>query len=518
MSHSTAEARAPALGAAAAARTSPWPLVLTALAFLFLWLEVIHQLGSEWSLNPQYSYGWTVPFLAAYLFYQRWRRRPAPAPVRLLGLTMAFVLLAAAILFPARLIAVANPDWRLLSWTMTLAAVAISLGAIQLAGGFSWLRHFAFPVLFFLVAVPWPAQLEQIVVQTLMRADSAITIGILNFIGTLAVQHGNVIELSTGQVGIDDACTGVRSLQATFMVALFLGAFYRLTPLRRILLVVAGLLLAFVCNIGRTFLLCEIAANEGIAAIHRWHDPAGFTILGICLFVLWGMSLWLQPKQLPNERLVAAPFRVRRIGWALTLLAWLCFTEFAAFVWYAPQSEAAAPSWVINWPTHKPAYKSVEVPAAAQELLRYNDGGAATWRSADGLVWMIYSFHWLPGRTAALFVKNHRPDICLPASGLTMQQASAVSFMQINDLLLPIRAYRFDDNGQPLHILYCYADGRSAALTEDWTARGRLRLAWQGQRERGARMLELAVWGYENDAEARAALQQGLAEIVHTKL
>jgi hypothetical protein len=31
-------------------------------------------------------------------------------------------------------------------------------------------------------------------------------------------------------------------------------------------------------------------------------------------------------------------------------------------------------------------------------------------------------------------------------------------------------------------------------------------------------MLELAVWGYENDAAARAALQQALAEIVHTKL
>ena len=90
-----------------------------------------------------------------------------------------------------------------------------------------------------------------------------------------------MIELSTGQVGIDDACTGVRSLQATFMVALFLGAFYRMTPWRRVLLVVAGACLAFVCNIGRTFLLCEVAANDGIAAISRWHDPAGFTILGM---------------------------------------------------------------------------------------------------------------------------------------------------------------------------------------------------------------------------------------------
>ena len=53
-----------------------WPLALVAIAFLLLWLEIIVQLQSEWSLNPQYGYGWTVPFLAGWLFYQRWIRRP----------------------------------------------------------------------------------------------------------------------------------------------------------------------------------------------------------------------------------------------------------------------------------------------------------------------------------------------------------------------------------------------------------------------------------------------------------
>ncbi len=211
------------------------------------------------------------------------------------GLTISIALFAAAILLPVRLIAVANPDWRLISWTMSLVAVVISLCALHLAGGAPWSRHFAFPILFFLVATPWPMQLEQLVVQFLMRADTAITIRILNLIGTLAVQHGNVIELSTGRVGIDDACTGVRSLQATLMVALFLGEFYRMRFWRRALLVVAGGAIAFVCNIGRTFLLCEVAANSGVAAIHRWHDPAGFTILVICLFALWGLSMWLKP-------------------------------------------------------------------------------------------------------------------------------------------------------------------------------------------------------------------------------
>jgi exosortase len=522
MSHSVAEAPAP--DAPAAGMMFGWRVVIAAIAFLFLWLELIFQLQSEWSLNPQYSYGWAVPFLALWLFYRRWIRRPAPDAPRHPGLTISLALLAAAVLLPARLIAVANPDWRLISWTISLVAVVISLCALHLAGGTPWSRHFAFPVLFSLVATPWPMQLEQLVVQSLMRADTAITIQMLNAIGTLALRHGNVIELSTGPVGIDDACTGVRSLQATFMVALFLGEFYRMRLSRRVLLVVAGAAMAFVCNIVRTFFLCEVAANSGIAAIRRWHDPAGFTILVVCLFALWGLSLWLRPVPVEDS----ARRQRRRAGstfqgfwWLSALVIWILLIEVAVAAWYAPAAEQKVRSapWTVAWPTGERDYRSEPISATVETLLRYNEGGAATWRSADDRRWIMYSFRWLPGRTAALFIRNHRPEICLPASGLTMKEASAVHLVTVNGISLPIRFYRFAESGRPLHIFYCYWDGRSsyandAAAAEDWTARGRLHAAWQGKRELGARMVELVVWGNENDVEARAALERELGKIV----
>src|SRR4029078_10432291 len=104
---------------------------------------------------------------------------------------------------------------------------------------------FAFPILFFFVAVPWPSQIEQPLIQGLMRADAAINVEILNLIGMPAVQMGNLIEVGSGVVGIDEACTGIRSLQATLMVALFLGEFYDLSSIRRIILVLVGLGIAF---------------------------------------------------------------------------------------------------------------------------------------------------------------------------------------------------------------------------------------------------------------------------------
>jgi len=174
----------------------------------------------------------------------------------------------------------------------------------------------------------------------------------------------------------------------------------------------------------------------------------------------------------------------------------------------------------VNWPTSESDYKSVSVPIEAQNLLRYNEGGAGTWRENDGRPWMMYFFRWFPGRTAALFVKIHRPDVCLPASGMTLSRDAGLRLITVNGASLPIRSYRFYDRGTPLHVFYCYSDGRSsyenaaAAEREDWTVRGRLRTAWQGRRDVGAQMLEIVVWGYEDDRDAEEALQRELTKII----
>jgi exosortase/archaeosortase family protein len=112
--------------------------------------------------------------------------------------------------------------------------------------------------------------------------------------------HGNVIEVATGMVGIDEACSGIRSFQATLMISLFFGELYALSAVRRALLVLAGFALSFLFNLARTTLLTWVAAKKGVAAIATWHDPAGVTILVACFFCLWGMGVWLRGKR-PRE-------------------------------------------------------------------------------------------------------------------------------------------------------------------------------------------------------------------------
>ena len=145
----------PTTAAWPATKSSTWPFVITIVGFGLLWLETINHLKGEWSFNPQYAYGWSVPFLTLYLFWKRWTTRPAPAPPGQRKFAIALLFFCALILLPARFLSEANPDWRLLSWAFSLTAVIISATSIFLAGGRPWLSHFAFPIVFFLVAVPW---------------------------------------------------------------------------------------------------------------------------------------------------------------------------------------------------------------------------------------------------------------------------------------------------------------------------------------------------------------------------
>ena len=496
---------------------------LAAAAFGFLWLEIIARLRFEWSINPQYAYGWTVPFLAAFIFWRRFQSAPPPA-TRTNTFFAALVIIGAALLLaPVRLVQEANPDWRILSWSMALCGLAISFGGLYLAGGWRWVRHFAFPILFFLVAVPWPTQFEQIVIQGLMRAVASINVEVLNAIGISAVQMGNVIEVGSGFVGIDEACTGVRSLQATFMLSLFLGEFYGFPVVRRLLLLIAGALLAFFCNLVRTFLLVYIAERRGTEAIHNWHDPAGLTILMACLFGLWGVSMWMggarQSSLPPTSSAKHYAHRIPRVV-LITLLGLLLSAEAGTQIWYGVHEARAAKvePWTIAWPTTARDWKEVPIADQATQLLRYNEGGGGSWRGVDGHQWTMFFFKWLPGRTAGLFIKNHRPDICLPASGMTLRGGVQHKRFVVDGVTLPIRSYVFETGSTLLHVYYCYWDGSPTDTRpqdqENWTAAGRLEAVRRGKREVGTQMLEIVAAGFQDEAEAENAVRAQLTLII----
>src|SRR5215469_6352754 len=236
-----------------------WTLALAAL--VVCWISFFLELSDEWHVNPQYGYGYVVPFIGAMLIWRRLRKRPAPS--RSKSVLPGFI--AAALLFfllPLDLILEANPEWRLLYWSHGVLVLTLSFCFLYRAGGWSWVKYFAPPLAFMLIAVPWPMQLEQVVIQNLMRFVAGLTVSVVGFLGIPAVQHGNLIEVANGVVGIDEACSGVRSLQSALMLSLFLGELYLFRPGRRIGLLFASLITVLFANVIRTSFLTKTAALQ----------------------------------------------------------------------------------------------------------------------------------------------------------------------------------------------------------------------------------------------------------------
>lgn len=489
-----------------------------------LWLWLFAHLHDEWTLNARYNYGWAVPFLAGFLFYLRWQTRPAPlAPTAQKKLcVVGWILLA--LLLPLRVVEEANPDWRLLSWILALMVVSFSLIDMWRKGGRSWAAHFAFPICFLLVAVPWPVQFENVVVHGLTRVVASVAVEAAGLTGIAAYQLGNVIQLADGFVGVDEACSGVKTLQAAIMVSLFLGELLRLAWRRRLVLLLVGCAWMFACNILRATTLVIVAARVGIPALHQWHDLIGNAVLivgmaglGLAAFAFQGN----QPRSATSDR---PSLRASSLWEPAAALLWFALIFAGSEIWYRSHERRlfSWPTWEAQWPAGSAAYRPLSIDESTRAILRYNDASSATWEELPSVRWWGFFARWQPQRTALQLVRSHSPDICLPAIGRTFRGRLPSFQFEEGSLHLPLRAYEFAQESQPLFVFVCIQEDRSsrpersAADSGEWSSRSRLRAAWNGQRNLGQRLLELAVIGLPDYEAARDAAEALMRKIIST--
>jgi exosortase len=438
----------------------------------------------------------------------------------------------------------ANPIWRLTSLLWTLEVIGLTLLTVHLVLGVSAQRtsdfgfrtsDFTFPICFFVVAVPWPSGLESLLVQSLMRANVAATVELLGLFGIPALQHGNVIEVGTGLVGIEEACSGIRSLQATLMLSLFLGEVCRLTVRRRLGLVGLGFVLAFAFNLGRTLLLTGIASARGVGAVASWHDPAGVTILVACFLSLWLIARALEKAESRKPKAEGTGhrtadrghppsyiFHLRSVSTALA--AWLVLVEGGTELWYRLHERGVRDhaKWSVEWPDSQAVSQVVEVPPSIRGQFRYDEAMERRWQDANGGDWQLYYFRWFPARSLSKRVeiqlaKTHGPETCLPAVGMSLRSSLGIITVPIAGMELAMQQYVFNAEGRPLHVFYgIYEDPTGSAVLANrrQNAASRIKAALAGSRNYGQRFLEVAVYGYEKPDDAKAALVRELGKVI----
>jgi exosortase/archaeosortase family protein len=367
---------------------------------------------------------------------------------------------------------------------------------------------------------------EKWAIQGLMRLVAGLTVEVVGWFGIPAVQQGNLIETTVGLVGIDEACSGIRSLQAALMLSLFLGETHRFSVGRRLVLMGASLLFDLLANLTRTSFLVWTAANKGLTQMEAWHDTAGLLIMCIVLPSLLGLAHLLKSRTQPLHRdVMPVPGLVRLIPpWVgIAALLWIVAGEVSSELWYRLHEREliATPRWFAEWPTQSRNFKTTILPEKSLAILRCSNSEGASWEDTQGNQWSGFLLRWKPGKNSAQLAKGHRPDICFPAAGARLQQDFGQVSVKVRDFEIPFRHQSFETGEALVHVFYCLWPDRVSPnekpLLEDGSQWSRLEAVLAGKRHLGQQVLELVLLGQMTQNEAVAALQRIIPDLIQVR-
>lgn len=417
---------------------------LTALGLLaWAW-----RLWPEWQNNPDLSHG----FFALPIVVALWRRaredvsasRGLAPGARLAASLAASLGLLGAALFAA--VYAAAMGWASAPTLFFLGAAAASAAtlAVVLAAGrdVRWIAP-GWPALVIPLAILLSAPLPPATYERLMRAlQEFITVGVVETLrlgGVPAMRSGNIINLGNTSVGVEEACSGMRSLVSCVLAGLVLSALMLRSPARRAVLVLAAAPLALASNFLRSLTLTLLARN-GVDIAGAWHDGLGFAVLGVTTAVLAWIATALeqapvargpdkQSKETGAGGLALATRGVALVGLALAA-GWLSFVAWRTEL--GDERAGPVPELARLIP-ERPRAAGWQV-ATRDDLLIFADAlhtrnlleRTYERRTSGGVVRLTaYAAWWPAGGTTVSAVAAHTPEACWPGAGWMLDAAES---------------------------------------------------------------------------------------------
>ncbi len=276
-----------------------------------------------WSTKEDYGFGWLVPAFVGFVVYDRWprilaalRTCAAPdSPRATGGARWTLGILAYAAMVGGALLFLIGALYRAGAGASYPGTLALSLGTGVLVLPLLFLNTpepsmldrtaapgevglfedarvrlvslFLFPALVWLVSAPMVSVIENNLSLFMLNRVASVVFFVFDILGMQIEQRGNVLVLPTGEVGVAEACSGIRSFTACLFAGSFLAAVFLDKLWKKIGLVVSAIGFAFFTNLIRSLFLTAWAYNYGPEAIEgKVHDIAGYAVLGLTVIGL----------------------------------------------------------------------------------------------------------------------------------------------------------------------------------------------------------------------------------------
>lgn len=268
----------------AAEQPYPWAaLGVLGTALVWAYWNSLREATIYWQ-GAQYSHGWLIPLFTAALLWMRYEPlREFPRRQRLWGLA----LLGGSLL--ARLgcanLGLDVPDM----WTF----VPCVAGLVLVVGGWPLFRWAGPAVLFLIFMFPLPWSLERALLAPLQSLATEASTYALQTLGISAHHEGNRICIEDINLGVVDACSGLRMTTIFLALSVAIVLVAHRTWWENLLILLSAVPIALTVNVARitvTGVLHVVASRELAETV--FHDLAGWVMIPLALGLLW-LELWM---------------------------------------------------------------------------------------------------------------------------------------------------------------------------------------------------------------------------------
>jgi exosortase len=223
-------------------------LVVAGLAVLYR--DVVPELVHAWSTDDNYSHGYLIPPIAAYLAWERRQKfLAAPSAGSFFGLVVvlgSIVVLALGVLG--------------IELFLTRVSIIGAIGGTVLfLFGWARLRVMLFPIAFLILMVPIPAILFNQIAFPLQLIASQFGEAVIRAVDIPVLREGNVLILANISLEVAEACSGIRSLISLLTLGIVFGYIGDGRNWVRTLIALSAIPVAVIANGARV-------AGTGIAA------------------------------------------------------------------------------------------------------------------------------------------------------------------------------------------------------------------------------------------------------------
>jgi exosortase D (VPLPA-CTERM-specific) len=444
---------------------------LSVFVALVVFGEALLELVHRWSTQEEYSHGFLIPVIVAWLL---WVRRDAllASIGRPSWTGPALILLAAVMHIVGKLSAL----YFLSQFGFIVALVGVVVGI----GGYSLLQVTFIPIIFLLFAIPLPYFIDAVLSFQLQLISSQLGTSFIRLLQIPVYLEGNVIDLGTYKLQVVEACSGLRYLYPLMSLG-FLAAYLFQAPLWQRAVV-------FLSTIPITIVMNSFRIGVVGVLVNYWgpQDADGFLHLfeGWIIFIacagMLAAEMYLLARLTSGKALfqVFYPPKVEasrpdlqlQSGIRLPLVS--CFILLSAaglaglFVSGRPEIVPARAAFV-TFPSSLGEWRGrpSSLDPQIEHFLGLTDYILTDFSKPDRRSVNFYVAYYASQRNG---LAPHSPAVCIPGNGWQIADLQRTSFSSNNpNITLPLNRVIIEKNSSK-ELIYYWFEERGRKIANEW--------------------------------------------------